>query len=341
MRLERVPWAQVDWGLLDSFSDRMVSQTEAWVEFLRHTQRAEPVVLRFIDGSDDVAYFTGGLTTRFGLRILGSPFAGWTTDYMGLNVREGWERRSLLPHLCTYITHELRCSYFELRDRYLSFDDAAACSARHAEASTFDLDLSPDEATLFKGMSSACRRAIRKGEREGLVVEEVVDRTDEFATEFYSQLEEVFARQGLTPTYPRSRVTSLIQHLLPTGHILLLRVRDEGGTCIATGLFPGMNATAHFWGGASLRAHQILRPNEAMFWYAIRYWKDRGVRDFDFGGGGSYKRRYGPIPLAVPIVKGGRFPLIVTARDVAERSYRALRSATGAFRTIGKQSTRS
>jgi hypothetical protein len=341
MKVERIAWSDVDWELLDSFSDRLVWQTEGWVEFLRETQHVEPVVLRIIDGSDDIAYFTGGMTKRFGVRIFGSPFTGWTTEYMGLNVRGGWNRRNLMPHIYAYITRDLGCAYFEVRDRYLSFDDVAAHRVPHAEAKTFELDLSPDEESLFKGMSGSCRTAVRKGQREGLIVEEVVRGGDGFATEFHEQLEDVFARQGLKPTYPRSRVASLVRQLLPTGHILLLRVRDQRGTCIATGIFPGMNDTAHFWGGASLRSQQILRPNEAMFWYAIRYWKARGIRRFDFGGGGDYKRRYGPVPLRVPIVKGARFPLIVTARDLAERSYRAGRAAAAVLRNGKGQSVQS
>jgi hypothetical protein len=49
------------------------------------------------------------------------------------------------------------------------------------------------------------------------------------------------------------------------------------------------NEFADFWGGASWRSHQILRPNEAVFWCAMRRLKERGIPLLDMGGGGAYK----------------------------------------------------
>ena len=100
--------------------------------------------------------------------------------------------------------------------------------------------LSQDEEAIYKGFSAkSCRYSIRKAERLGVVIEEA--RDDAFADEYYAQLVEVFANQGLTPTYGVARVRLLIKHLLPSGCLLLLRARDSEGRCIATGIFPGMN----------------------------------------------------------------------------------------------------
>ena len=44
------------------------------------------------------------------------------------------------------------------------------------------------------------------------------------------------------------------------------------------GTFLGFNKIAEFWGNASFRASQILRPNEAIHWYAMRYWKVVGCK---------------------------------------------------------------
>jgi hypothetical protein len=82
-------------------------------------------------------------------------------------------------------------------------------------------------------MTSACRRAIRKSEKEGVVVEQTsgVD----FADEYYAQLEDVFAKQSLRPMYGVSRVRELVRSLEPTGRLLLLRARAPDGTRCAAG----------------------------------------------------------------------------------------------------------
>ena len=62
-----------------------------------------------------------------------------------------------------------------------------------------------------------------------------------FADEYYEQLLEVFARQGLVPPYKVDRVRALVRHLEPTGWVpLLLRARDSRGECIAPELFSGL-----------------------------------------------------------------------------------------------------
>src|SRR5436189_3057502 len=98
-------------------------------------------------------------------------------------------------------------------------------------------------------MTSACRRCIRKAKKVGVTIEEADD--PEFADDYYAQLRDVFAKQSLVPTYGVDRVQALIAHLHPTGRLLLLRARGPDGASIATGIFPAMNGSMYFWGGAS------------------------------------------------------------------------------------------
>ena len=89
MTLERVALEACDWAHMDAFSDRVIFQTREWLEFVARTQGAEPVVAAVVDGGSTVGYFTGLTFRRFGLRILGSPFPGWTTESMGFNLSRG------------------------------------------------------------------------------------------------------------------------------------------------------------------------------------------------------------------------------------------------------------
>jgi hypothetical protein len=302
---------------MDAFADRVVFQTREWLEFVARTQGAEPVVAEVRDDCQRVGYFTGAIVRRFGVPILGSPFPGWTTSSMGFNLEDGVSRGEAVEALVRFAFGPLRCLHLELKDRRLSPADVPGRGFAHSPSVTFEVDLTADEEEIFGRMASASRRAIRKGEKVGLRIEETGDEA--FAEEYHAQLVDVFARQSLKPTYGPDRVRELIRCVQPTGRLLLLRAIAPDGTCAATGIFPAMNGTAYFWGGASWRTHQILRPNEAVFWYAMRHWKARGMRELDMGGGGDYKRKYGPRELSVPFFRRSRIPGLMRVRDAAAR----------------------
>ena len=139
------------------------------------------------------------------------------------------------------------------------------------------------------------------------------------------------ARQGLQPTYGIERVRQLIKHVHHTGHLLLLRARNRQGQCIATGIFPHLNGMLHFWGGASWRTHRILRPNEAIQWEAMRIGKRKGLRTYDMGGGGDYKRKYGGSEIQVPWFRKSKYPWLRYLREWAEHSHKLKREWLGGF----------
>jgi CelD/BcsL family acetyltransferase involved in cellulose biosynthesis len=315
LTLERLAPDECDWERMDALPDRVIFQTREWLEFVSRTQRAEPVVAVVVDGGDHVGYFTGLIVRRFGVRILGSPFPGWTTDSMGFNLPEGVSRREAAAALLRFSSGPLRCWHVELKDRRLRAADLEGLGFESDPTLKYEVDLSDEETAIFGRMSSACRRAVRKAEKSGVTVAPATGSA--FADEYYVQLQGVFARQSLVPTYGVERVRALIECLEPTGRLLLLRVRSPDGRSIATGIFPAFNRTAYFWGGASVRADQILRPNEAMFWYAMRYWRDRGVSALDLGGAGDYKRRYGPRELWLPWFRRSRVSGLSAMRTLA------------------------
>jgi CelD/BcsL family acetyltransferase involved in cellulose biosynthesis len=330
LRLERLDFTRVDWDELDALPDRTVFQTREWLAFVAETQRAEPVVAAVKDGGDTIGFFTGLVVRRFGIRILGSPMRGWTTNYLGFNLPAEVPRHEAVAAMLRFAVQGLGCAHVELRARELADAAGGVPGVLTHPKTIFEVDLRPEPDEILARMKDPCRRCIRKAEREGVVVEQADDPG--FAADYYAQLQDVFAKQGLVPTYDLVRVEALIRHLLPTGRLLLLRARAADGTCIATGIFPAFNRTMYFWGGASWRAHQTLRPNEALMWHALRHWRERGIEVCDLGGGAEYKRKYGVTEVFVPELRYSRVRALAVARQLAKRTVRMRQVALGRVR---------
>ena len=279
---ERLDVRGDDWfAKIDSKQAGTIYQTPAWLAFLSRTQHGELVVGALREGRETIGYFTGLIVRKLGLRILGSPFPGWSTDYMGFTLSAGVDPRQAVRALIKFAFQDLGCVHLEMMDRNLTVNDVGGLGVQYRVYRGFEIDLNRDEDELFSNLTSACRRCVRKAEKEGIVVEEARDL--EFADEYYAQLKDVFAKQNLVPTYGIDRVRQLIAHVHPTGHLLMLRARDRLGRCIATGIFPHMNGVMYFWGGASWRQHQLLRPNEAIQWYAMKIGKQQGSSHLRYG----------------------------------------------------------
>jgi len=324
--IERIDPSPLDHEAMEAAPDRLVFQTREWMSFLVQSQGGLPVYARVLDGPDVLGHFTGLLVRRWGVRILASPLPGSTTDYLGFNLAEGADRQAAVRALPAF-AKELRCAHVELRDRFLTSEQAQATGARTAPYTLWSVDLSSPEDSLFAHMKNSVRTSVRKARREGVTIEKAEDLS--FADDYMAQLADVFRKQGLVPTYGVDRVRALMEHLLPSGKLLLLRALDGDGRCIATGIFPGYRATAYFWGGASWRESQILQPNELIMWHAMLHWKREGATALELGGGGAYKLKYRPACETVPSLAMSRFVALQRARDVVQAAYRVRQRVGG------------
>jgi GNAT acetyltransferase-like protein len=317
LTLERLPYNSDQWGsTLRQFSDWNVCQTPACLAFLADTQDGEIVIAALRDGHSTVGYFSGLIVRKFGLRLLGSPLPGWTTIYMGFNLMPEVPRWLALQALKRFAFGDLGCQHVEVADRHATPDDGIRAGLEQRFFHTYWTDLTKPEQQLFDELDPSYRRCIRKANRCGVVVEESAGE-DQFAVEFYEQVVDVFRAKGLSPMYPGSWVPKFIRYLYPTGHLALLRARTPEGKCVASCISHGINGFAQLWGTASFREYQDLRPNQAMHWHALRYWRARGFQRFDWGGDGEYKKQYASQKISVNRFCKSSIPLLSKIRDYA------------------------
>ncbi len=314
------------WGeILCQLPERTIFQTPEWLSFVAKVHGGEIVLAALQSEGRTRGYFAGVIITRMGFKILGSPLPGWTTSYMGVNLIDNVSRRAAVQALIRFAFDELGCIHLEMMDRNLAEEDVREMGLEHRCLCGFEVDLTQTEDQLLANMSSACRRCIRKADKSGVTVHEADDT--QFADDYYEQLQDVFKRQHLVPTYDIERVRELIASVHHTRYLLLLRACDPQGRCIATGIFPAMKSTMYFWGGASWKSSRSYRPNEALHWYAMRYWKARGMRSYDMGGGGEYKRKFGGHDIRVPWVRASKYPGIPFVRDLTKHLFSWRQSA--------------
>ena len=224
---------------LDAFGDRLLCSAVDWLEFIAAVTGGEVVSPRSTGGQKSSGTSAASCSGASALPILGSPFRGWTTPYMGFNLAPTSHGSSSGGPGAVRVS-AARPPALEVTDRYLATEDGAGLGLAIAGAHLRDRsDAHEDE--LFANMSSACRRAIRKSEKSGYRRQAAPEG---FAEEYYGHLKDVFAKQDMRPTYSRHARAELIEHVHPSGDLLLARVRDPEGRSIATGIFAASTPSA-------------------------------------------------------------------------------------------------
>jgi len=137
-----------------------------------------------------------------------------------------------------------------------------------------------DPDTLFAGFQSQVRRNIRKAEKSGLTIRTADDPRD--LTHGYFKLHAETRRRLGVPTQPRRLFEELSKHMIEPGLGFVLLACHEGRP-VAGAVFLEWNGRVVYKFGASAQRFWSLRPNNLIFWEAIRRSCERGVRELDFG----------------------------------------------------------
>jgi hypothetical protein len=333
--LEHAALNASEWeAILDGHPDATVFHSSAWLEFLAASQGAVPVIAFVKLEGRPCGYFVGAIVRRFGIRILGSPLPGWVTPYMGFLLKAGVDRRAAAEALVRFAFNDLGCLHVELDDARLAPERMAGSVYAVEPWVTYLVDVRPPEEEILAKMSSHRRQYIRRAIRRGLIAEVSTDIS--FADEYYAQLSDVFARQGLRPAHDLGLVRHLIRCLQPSGQLLMLRVRGTDGSSIATMLSVGRGPLAVAWGAALLRAHSDEHPMELLWWESMRAWRGRGATSFDMNGRadygrGDYKAKYGGTAIEAARFYRSRYAVLRVGRETLRRSVRARQAILGHF----------
>lgn len=336
-KFEIVDIDKLDVVEFNSYFDKTVFTTLPWINFISKDSRAKPLIIRieFNDGKF-LGYFTSLIIKKFGIKIVGSPFRGWSTCYMGIETIYKSEKQYVYKELSKFLFKKIKCDYIEITDRDMSVEQAKKCGFITLAAETLELDIDKDDEGIFKQMKTDCRNFIRQFERRGAKLE-MVAPDEKFAKEYYEQLKDVFAKQKLVPTYSLEKVNNLIETLKDSNQLLCLRVLDQENKSIATSIFLGYKNKFFFWGGASYRLGQHYRPNEYMIWMAIKYWRDHGCKIFDMVGDRKYKKKFGSYNAQYATIIFVKYKFLFVLRNCAEYIYFRIIELKGKIKNILKK----
>jgi hypothetical protein len=142
------------------------------------------------------------------------------------------------------------------------------------------LELAHDAEAVRRGFRPQMRRNVARAERERVVVRTGDSRAD-LVDVFYELHLRTRRRQGV-PIQPRRFFRLLWEQLIEPGLGSVL-VAYAGSQPVAAAVFLSWNGTAVYKFGASDPAHRALRPNNLLFWEAIRAACERGDHVLDFG----------------------------------------------------------
>lgn len=215
------------------------------------------------------------------------------------------------------------------RDRgwgYVEWRDAGHFEERLPASELFyvhEVGLAGGGEAIFRSLSDANRRSIRKAQREGVVVR--VGASPALIEEFYRLNLITRKRHGLPPQ-PLAFFRNVHEHILSRdqGIVVSASHRDR---VIAASVFLNYGLKAVYKYGASDLAFQHLRPNNLVMWEALTWYAERGYETMSLGrtemdnpGLRQFKKTWGG---AERLVKYHRF-------DLREKSFVGLRSPASA-----------
>jgi hypothetical protein len=188
---------------------------------------------------------------------------------------------------------------------------------------------------IWRKSSKNLHRSLNKAEKSGVTVRE--GRSVEDLRSFYRlYMGTMKAHHAL----PRSwRQLSKARELLPGGVFRLFLAEHQGET-VAAGVFHAFRDTVDLLYAGSNPLKLDVRPNHALYWHAIRWSIENGIRHFDFGEAtpGSELERFKAQWSAEPVADY-RYDYSPGGQPAESRADR-LRNSHDAFDMPGERSRR-
>jgi hypothetical protein len=327
------PFDTPEWdAIIDRYESKYLFHESCWLRFLERSQGVKIHGLKLLDSNGSVVgYFCDAQVRKGFFHLRGSPLQGWTTNFMGPIVNR-LHAETFLKVLDTYCRAR-GVDYIEVSNPVLPGLAMRAAGYELDPDMTFLVTID-NESSMWDRLKSECRNRIRRGLKNGLRVERTTDPS--FVHQYYAQLQEVFLRQGLIPTYSEHRVQALWDALMPARRLLALRV-CRGDEVIATGVFPHDERAIYFWGGASWPSAYSLYPNELLHWHAMLFALERGIATYNMCGGGSFKPKFGGAQIVVERWFKALSPLARMGRWAFKHYFRTRQRVIGQLHRTFKQ----
>ena len=316
-----------------------VFHRSAWLHLLARLAHAEVHLFLLRHGSKTVGAVPLFSFRRGVFRIAASPPPQLATPYLGFVCADDVAGAALAG--VTNAARNLRASYVELRlDRSLPTDLLRAEGFEAEPRSTFVLDLRPGiDALWTKSLTSACRRAVRKAEKEGVVIEEA-DLT-EIADRYGELSGMVFAKSNRPPPLTSADYREIGAVARAGGFVRVLAARVEG-RIVSAGIFAHGNGTIYYLDGVADPEAQQARPNNLLHWEVIRWAAAHGLHSYDMVGVANpgvarFKRTFGAVESSYTYAYRSLNPLAAVARAAYAAlapAARVLRYAAGRLRSV-------
>ena len=318
---EQVNYKEYNDYINREYEDRLIFQTKEWVDFVADCKGAEPIVIRIMNEKEEIGFFTSLIFKVMGFNIIGSPFRGWTTLYMGFNLKPRESRVDIIPALWDYVHKELKCFYMEIVDWNVSVKEAQDAGLTFGVQETYVKEISDDISQILKSFSSTCKNQIHRFERNDARIE-MVEPNSDFAKEYFKELERVFGYQKLKPSYDLKRVESLLSHIKEISRDTLYTTvaYSPDGAPIGSLIGFGYGKTAYLWGLTIIREEQFYQ-SDALLWDSFKHWKEFGYEHYDLVGVRPYKLKFHPDLRQTPRITCCKIPFMIKIRDWAEKMY--------------------
>lgn len=280
----------------DSLWRKLVDQTSSgvfhspeWIQVLTDTYGWEAHAYVILDdhGEPCAGIPFCRIADMLGERIVALPFSDYCDPLVNDSNAWGTLVDQLLPE---HLPITVRCLHnnLPLADQRFSL---------FKQAKWHGLDLQRDTDAIWKAMHESTHRAIRKSQREGLVVRPAQSE-EELRVFFDMHLKVRKYKYGLL-AQPYSFFQNIWRHFVETQRGFILLALSEG-KIVAGDFFLIFKDTLYYKFNASLPADLSHRPNDLLIWEGIQVGKNRGLKLLDFGlsdidqeGLVRYKRKFG------------------------------------------------
>ena len=155
---EIIDFQDVNISEFNGFPNKLLFTTIPWLEFLKVNKGVDPLIVRIKFNKKYIGYFTAGIKNMFGIKIVGAPFRGWVTPFMGLDLLDDNDnelRISILKELWQFLKNTTSAMYMEVIDYNILQKDLANHNVKWILSQDLECEISNHEEDIIQSFKKS------------------------------------------------------------------------------------------------------------------------------------------------------------------------------------------